>query len=151
VTKNVESADIREKSLKEVPREPAGNSRKGGTFAVATGTVKWFNNAKGYGFILRDGSEEDLFAHFSSIQMDGYRTLKAGQAVEFDVTDGPKGLCAVNIQALDSDDSDSESEDSTDIDNISVNMQNIDDDGESGEHIEEITIEDVPEALNEVG
>jgi len=121
---------------------------------VTTGKVKWFNNAKGYGFILRDGSEEDLFAHFSSIQMDGYRTLKAGQAVEFDVTDGPKGLCAINIAALDNENSDSTSEDSDDsddTDNISVNMQNIDEDGESSMHIEEITMEDVPEALNEVG
>ena len=119
---------------------------------MATGKVKWFNNAKGYGFILRDGSEEDLFAHFSSIQMDGYRTLKAGQAVEFDVTDGPKGLCAVNIGALDGEDAESDLDaEESNADNISVNMQNIDEDGESSEHIEEITIEDVPEALNEVG
>ena len=118
---------------------------------MTTGKVKWFNNAKGYGFILRDGSEEDLFAHFSSIQMDGYRTLKAGQSVEFDVADGPKGLCAINIGALDSEGTDVESENSDNTDNISVNMQNIDEDGESGEHIEEITIEDVPEALNEMG
>ena len=62
------------------------------------GKVKWFNNAKGYGFIVAEGRAEDLFAHYSAIQMDGYRTLKAGQNVQFEVTPGPKGLHAVNIQ-----------------------------------------------------
>ena len=66
---------------------------------MAAGNVKWFNNAKGYGFILPEGGGEDLFAHYSSIQMDGYKTLKAGQDVEFDVLEGPKGLHAVNIRA----------------------------------------------------
>lgn len=61
------------------------------------GTVKWFNNAKGYGFIVENGQTEDLFAHFSSIQMDGYKTLKAGQAVEFEKQPGDKGFHAVNI------------------------------------------------------
>jgi CspA family cold shock protein len=61
------------------------------------GKVKWFNNAKGYGFINKDGDSEDLFAHYSAIQMDGYKTLKAGQAVVFDIIQGPKGLHAVNI------------------------------------------------------
>lgn len=65
---------------------------------MATGKVKWFNNAKGYGFILAHTGGEDLFAHYSSIQMDGYRTLKAGQNVEFDIQQGPKGLHAVNIR-----------------------------------------------------
>lgn len=64
------------------------------------GKVKWFNNAKGYGFVVSDGRNEDLFAHYSAIQMDGYRTLKAGQPVQFEITQGPKGLHAVNIQAL---------------------------------------------------
>ena len=63
-----------------------------------SGKVKWFNNAKGYGFILSDNSEEDLFAHYSSIQMDGYKTLKAGQQVEFETTPGPKGTHAINIR-----------------------------------------------------
>ena len=54
---------------------------------MAAGNVKWFNNAKGYGFILPEGGGEDLFAHYSSIQMDGYKTLKAGQDVEFDILD----------------------------------------------------------------
>jgi CspA family cold shock protein len=62
------------------------------------GTVKWFNNAKGYGFIVEDGDTEDLFAHFSSIQMEGYKTLKAGQAVEFEKQPGDKGFHAVSIR-----------------------------------------------------
>jgi CspA family cold shock protein len=67
---------------------------------MAMGTVKWFNNAKGYGFVIADAGGEDLFAHYSSIQMDGYKTLKAGQSVEFDIEQGPKGLHAVNIKAF---------------------------------------------------
>lgn len=66
----------------------------------ATGKVKWFNNAKGYGFILPDGGGEDLFAHYSSIEMDGYKTLKAGQDVSFDVVEGPKGSHAVAIRGV---------------------------------------------------
>ncbi|WP_140399077.1 cold shock domain-containing protein CspD [Pseudomonas sp. SID14000] len=64
---------------------------------MASGKVKWFNNAKGYGFINEEGKDEDLFAHYSAIQMDGYKTLKAGQAVSFEIVQGPKGLHAVNI------------------------------------------------------
>jgi CspA family cold shock protein len=64
---------------------------------MATGKVKWFNNAKGFGFIREDGRDEDIFAHYSTITMDGYRTLKAGQDVQFDLAEGPKGLHAVNI------------------------------------------------------
>ncbi|MGM8228140.1 cold shock domain-containing protein CspD [Cellvibrio sp. ARAG 10.3] len=67
---------------------------------MPTGTVKWFNNAKGYGFILSDEGGEDLFAHYSAIQMDGYKTLKAGQVVSFEITKGDKGLHAVNITAV---------------------------------------------------
>lgn len=63
------------------------------------GKVKWFNNAKGYGFIVEDGESEDLFAHFSSIQMEGYKTLKAGQPVCFDKQPSGKGIHAVNITA----------------------------------------------------
>jgi CspA family cold shock protein len=66
------------------------------------GKVKWFNNAKGYGFIVEDGCSEDLFAHFSSIQMEGYKTLKAGQAVTFDKQPSGKGIHAVSISALES-------------------------------------------------
>lgn len=67
---------------------------------MPTGTVKWFNNAKGYGFILADEGGEDLFAHYSAIQMEGYRTLKAGQQVTFDIIKGDKGYHAANISAL---------------------------------------------------
>ena len=66
---------------------------------MATGTVKWFNDAKGFGFITPDEGGEDLFAHFSAIQMNGFRTLKEGQRVQFDVVQGPKGKQASNIQA----------------------------------------------------
>ena len=64
---------------------------------MSTGQVKWFNNAKGFGFILPDDGGDDLFAHYSSISMEGYKTLKAGQSVSFDVIEGPKGLHAANI------------------------------------------------------
>ena len=64
---------------------------------MATGKVKWFNNAKGYGFITPDDGSEDLFAHFSSIEMEGFKTLKQGQEVNFEITDGPKGKQASNI------------------------------------------------------
>ena len=63
------------------------------------GTVKWFNASKGYGFIQRQ-SGEDVFVHFSAIQSDGYKSLNDGQAVEFEVTRGPKGLQAANVSAL---------------------------------------------------
>ena len=66
---------------------------------MATGTVKWFNDAKGYGFISRQ-TGEDVFVHFSVIQSNGFRSLKEGQAVQFTVEKGPKGLQASNVQAL---------------------------------------------------
>ncbi|WP_110950556.1 cold shock domain-containing protein CspD [Pseudomonas bohemica] len=66
---------------------------------MLSGKVKWFNNAKGYGFIVEDGKSEDLFAHYSAIKMDGYKTLKAGQPVNFEIIQGPKGLHAVDITA----------------------------------------------------
>ena len=66
---------------------------------MQTGIVKWFNNAKGYGFIVPDAGGGDIFAHYSAIMMDGYKTLKAGQLVSFDTFQGPKGLHATNIQA----------------------------------------------------
>ena len=64
---------------------------------MATGTVKWFNDAKGFGFITPDEGGEDLFAHFSAINMNGFKTLKEGQKVSFEVTTGPKGKQASNI------------------------------------------------------
>jgi len=65
---------------------------------MATGVVKWFNDAKGFGFIKPDDGEEELFAHFSAITMSGFKTLKEGQKVTFDITQGPKGKQATNIQ-----------------------------------------------------
>jgi CspA family cold shock protein len=67
--------------------------------SMPTGTVKWFNDAKGYGFITPDDGSEDLFAHFSAIQMDGFKSLKEGQKVIFEVTQGPKGKQASGIQS----------------------------------------------------
>ncbi len=64
------------------------------------GTVKWFNDAKGFGFIEPEGGGDDVFAHFSAIQMEGFRTLKQGSKVRFDVVQGPKGQLAQNIVAL---------------------------------------------------
>ena len=67
---------------------------------MATGTVKWFNDAKGFGFISPDGGGEDLFAHFSAIQGNGFKTLVENQKVEFEVKQGQKGLQAANIRVL---------------------------------------------------
>jgi CspA family cold shock protein len=64
---------------------------------MANGTVKWFNDAKGYGFISQEGGE-DVFVHHSAIEMDGFRTLKEGERVEFEITQGPKGLQAANVR-----------------------------------------------------
>ncbi len=67
---------------------------------MASGTVKWFNDAKGFGFITPDGGGPDLFAHFSAIQSNGFKSLAEGQKVEFDVVSGPKGLQASNIKPV---------------------------------------------------
>ena len=68
--------------------------------AMATGTVKWFNDSKGFGFITPDEGGEDLFAHFSAIQSSGFKSLQENQRVQFEVTTGPKGKQASNIQPL---------------------------------------------------
>ena len=67
---------------------------------MATGTVKWFNAAKGYGFITPDGETKDVFVHHSQIAGEGYKSLNEGQKVEFEVKRGPKGLQAANIKPL---------------------------------------------------
>ena len=66
---------------------------------MATGTVKWFNDSKGFGFVTPDDGGDDLFAHFSAINMNGFKTLTEGQKILFDVTEGPKGKQATNIKA----------------------------------------------------
>ena len=68
---------------------------------MANGTVKWFNDSKGFGFITPEGGGDDLFAHFSAIQSQGFKTLQEGQRVSFDVTQGPKGAQASNIRSAD--------------------------------------------------
>lgn len=65
-----------------------------------TGTVKWFNDAKGFGFIARDQGEDDVFVHFSAIQADGFRSLHEGDRVEFSVTQGNKGLSAADVSKI---------------------------------------------------
>jgi CspA family cold shock protein len=62
-----------------------------------TGSVKWFNNAKGFGFINRTADEEDIFVHYSQIQGDGFKTLRQGESVTFELKEGPKGLHAENV------------------------------------------------------
>lgn len=64
---------------------------------MAKGVVKWFNNKKGFGFIAQEGSDKDLFVHFSNIKGDGFKTLQEGDPVEYDVTESDKGLKAVNV------------------------------------------------------
>jgi len=66
----------------------------------STGTVKWFNENKGYGFIQLSGDGKDVFVHYSDIEGEGFRTLSEGESVEFDIVEGPKGLQASNVKKL---------------------------------------------------
>ncbi|AWB35609.1 cold-shock protein [Orrella marina] len=68
---------------------------------MATGVVKWFNSEKGYGFIMPDGGGKDLFAHYSEIRADGYKSLQENQKVSFEIGQGAKGPSATNIQIID--------------------------------------------------
>ena len=83
----------------EFSLDSAQNQKKGNCNTMETGTVKWFNDAKGYGFISRQNGE-DVFVHFSAIQSSGFRSLQEGQQVQFDVVKGPKGWQAENVKAL---------------------------------------------------
>lgn len=67
---------------------------------MATGLVKWFNDAKGYGFIQQEGSDKDVFVHYTAISGDGFKTLVEGQKVEFELVDGPKGPQATNVSKV---------------------------------------------------
>jgi CspA family cold shock protein len=67
---------------------------------MSIGTVKWFNETKGYGFIAPEGGDNDVFVHYSAIKMNGFKTLKEGQHVEFDIQQGPKGPQAANLRPL---------------------------------------------------
>ncbi len=67
---------------------------------MAKGTVKWFNDSKGFGFITQDDGQPDVFCHHSAIQTEGFRSLSEGQKVEYDVTRGPKGLAAANVRVV---------------------------------------------------
>lgn len=73
----------------QVNRDQAG--------VILNGHVRWFNNAKGYGFVVEEGGEVDLFAHYTAIQMEGFKSLRAGQPILFEVRQGPKGAYAANI------------------------------------------------------
>ena len=97
---------VRKPPLNVVRITESGDEQEGSTtrsrdifggVLMATGIVKWFNNAKGYGFVTPDDGEQDVFVHFSALEMEGYRTLKEGQRVEFEVEQGPKALHAQNL------------------------------------------------------
>jgi CspA family cold shock protein len=82
-----------------LPSDSTDQFKRQGKF-VEQGTVKWFNDAKGFGFITRSGGEGDVFVHFSAIQAGGFRSLQEGQQVQFTVVKGPKGFQAENVQPL---------------------------------------------------
>ena len=81
-------------------RPPGREPLAKGITGMATGTVKWFNDAKGYGFITPDGGGKDVFVHHTAIQMEGFRSLAEGQKVEYEVTEGPKGPQAANVRKV---------------------------------------------------
>jgi len=94
------SLPLREGEKSRAARCRAITERKELDQQMANGTVKWFNDAKGFGFITQTDGGEDVFCHHSAIQADGFRSLAEGQKVEFDVTKGPKGLQAANVRPV---------------------------------------------------
>jgi CspA family cold shock protein len=80
-------------------RQSSPPDNEGSVKSMASGTVKWFNDAKGFGFITQDGGGEDVFVHHTAIVAEGFRSLQEGQRVEFEVKRGPKGLQAANVRA----------------------------------------------------
>lgn len=103
------------------------------------GTVKWFSAPKGYGFIGREDGEDDVFVHFSAVQMEGYKRLKEGQEVEFSIEDGPKGLQASNVILFTSEDSTEVTSEDTPEEQTEEIIEDIPED------LPEDTLEDLPE------
>jgi CspA family cold shock protein len=100
-TSNALEIPLARKSYRPWPplkRAKSGQERSG--FSMATGSVKWFNGEKGFGFITQDGGGPDVFVHYSAISGTGYRNLEEGQKVEFETNQGPKGLQAANVRAI---------------------------------------------------
>lgn len=67
---------------------------------MTKGTIKWFSDQKGYGFVTPEGGKKDVFVHYSALQGDGFKSLREGELVEFDITEGPKGEQAANVRKL---------------------------------------------------
>src|SRR5215475_1539183 len=99
ISKRLYSSPAPSASCLHYLRKSANSDTRNACNTMEQGTVKWFNDAKGYGFICRENGE-DVFVHFSAIQANGFRSLKEGQAVQFNVVKGPKGWQAENVQLL---------------------------------------------------
>lgn len=93
---------VRAKAQQRLVRDPIEHNKREGQEKMATGTVKWFNGEKGFGFIQQDEGGSDVFVHFSAISGDGYRNLDEGDKVEYDVQQGQKGLQAANVTVTES-------------------------------------------------